>query len=86
MNTQHGDMHGPAEGIMVVVPLAEPIFWIALALCVVAQIAILRAAFARRAGSVASIPRSPRGAEMLWAIIPAVGLGFLFAATWRAIH
>lgn len=86
MNTQHGDMHGPAEGIMVVVPLAEPIFWIALALSVVAQIAILRAAFARRPDSVGPIPHSPRGAEMLWALIPAIGLAFLFAATWRAIH
>lgn len=94
MNTQHGDVHGRADGMMAVAPLAEPIFWIALALCIVAQIAILRSAFARRGGSVAAvpgdsvgvIPHSPRSAEMVWAVIPAIGLGFLFAAIWRAIH
>ena len=68
--------------------LAEPIFWIAAALCVIAELAILRAAFIPRshASETGPIPNSPRGAEMMWAIIPAIGLAFLLAATWRAIH
>jgi len=86
MITQHGDMHAGAEGIATVQPFAEPVFWVAAALCLIAQIAILRAAFAPRAENAAPIPHSPRGAEMLWAVIPAIGLGLLLAATWRAIH
>ena len=68
--------------------LAEPIFWIAAALCVIAEVAILRAAFIPRghASDSGSIPNSPRGAEMMWAIIPAIGLALLLGATWRAIH
>ncbi|MEO5589799.1 MAG: hypothetical protein ABIS03_09450 [Gemmatimonadaceae bacterium] len=57
-------------------------------LCVVAEIAILRAAFKpRTSGSeTPPMPHSPRGAEMMWAIIPAVALAALLAATWRAVH
>ena len=68
--------------------LAEPIFWIAAALCVIAELAILRAAFAppADAGTSTSIPHSPRGTEMIWAIIPAIILALLLAATWRAVH
>lgn len=68
--------------------LSEPIFWIAATLCVIAELAILRAAFIPRshASETGPIPNSPRGAEMMWAIIPAIGLAFLLAATWRAIH
>ena len=67
---------------------AGPIFWIAAALCVVAELAILRAAFAppTDAGSSALVPHSPRGTEMIWAVIPAIVLAFLLAATWRAVH
>lgn len=54
----------------------------------VAELAILRAAFTPRSddGGSGPIPHSPRGAEMMWAVIPAIALIFLFAATWRAIH
>ena len=67
---------------------AEPIFWIAAALCVIAEIAILRAAFIPRSHASESgpIPHSPRGAEMIWAVIPAIALALLLGATWRAIH
>ena len=67
---------------------AEVIFWLAAAACAVAQLAILRAVFSPRqdAETVATIPRSPRGVEILWAVIPAIGLTVLLAATWRAIH
>ncbi len=67
---------------------AEPLFWIAAALCVVAELAILRAAFApaRTVEVSTAVPRSPRGTEMVWAIIPAIILAALLAATWGALH
>jgi len=67
---------------------AEIIFWIAAFCCAVAQAAILRAVFAPRPNvqSPTTIPQSSRSAEILWAVIPAVALAALLAATWRAIH
>ena len=68
--------------------LAEPIFWIAAVLCVIAELAILRAAFAPPVdtGPSTSVPHSPHGTEMIWAVIPAIALALLLAATWRAVH
>jgi len=68
--------------------LAETLFWIAAASCAIAELAILRAVFAphRSVSSTAPIPHSPRGAEMVWAVLPAIALAGLLAATWRAIH
>lgn len=68
--------------------VAEPIFWIAATLCIIAEIAILRSAFIPRArtGDSGQIPHSPRGAEMMWGVIPAIALALLLRATWRAIH
>jgi heme/copper-type cytochrome/quinol oxidase subunit 2 len=67
---------------------SELVFWIATVLCIIAELAILRAAFAPHAhtDTPAPIPHSPRGTEMVWAVIPAIILGVLLAATWRAIH
>jgi heme/copper-type cytochrome/quinol oxidase subunit 2 len=67
---------------------AEVIFWLAAATCAAAQLAILAAVFSPRQStqSATTIPQSRRGTEILWALIPAVGLAVLFAATWRAIH
>jgi heme/copper-type cytochrome/quinol oxidase subunit 2 len=67
---------------------AEILFWIAAASCAVAELAILRAVFSPygNASSSAPMPHSPRGAEMLWAVLPAIALAALLAATWRAIH
>jgi heme/copper-type cytochrome/quinol oxidase subunit 2 len=64
------------------------IFWIAAAICIVAEIAILRSAFRPHHGSAesASLPHSGRGLEMIWAIVPAIGLAILLAATWRAVQ
>jgi heme/copper-type cytochrome/quinol oxidase subunit 2 len=68
-------------------PLAETIFWIAAALCVIAELAILRSTFAaRRATKSDLVPSaSPRG-ELAWAIIPAVALGVVLTATWQRIE
>ena len=68
-------------------PLAETIFWIAAALCVIAELAILRSTFAaRRAIKSDLVPSaSPRG-EIAWAIIPAVALGVVLTSTWQKIE
>ena len=79
-------LHDHIQGILQ--PAAEPIFWVAASICIIAELLILRAAFAppADAGASAPVPQSPRGTEMIWAVIPAVVLGLLLAATWRAIH
>ncbi|HEY0242212.1 MAG TPA: hypothetical protein VGC52_06070 [Gemmatimonadaceae bacterium] len=78
MNHTHGMAHS----------LAEPIFWVAAVICVVAELAILRSAFMPRPGAIesAEMPHSSRGIEMIWAIVPAVALAVLMAATWRAVN
>lgn len=67
-------------------PISEVIFWIAAAICIVAELALLRSAFFPGAGNTTTAPEAARGSEMLWAVIPAVGLLFLLAATWRAVN
>jgi len=78
MNHTHGMTHA----------LAEPIFWIAAVICVVAELAILRSAFVPRRGAIEAevLPHSSRGIEMIWAVLPAVALAILLAATWRAVN
>ena len=68
--------------------IAEIVFWIAAAACAIAELVILRTVFAPHsdAHSSASVPHSPRGTEMLWAVLPAIALAALLSATWRAIH
>ena len=70
--------------------LSEAIFWVAVACCVVAELFILRSAFAPRAararGAEGTLPRVRRPVEVLWAILPAVALALVLAATWRTLH
>lgn len=71
-------------------PLAETIFWIAAAACLVAELAILRFTFAVPAARAANksdlVPTAPRAGEIAWAIIPALVLVLLFGATWSRIN
>ena len=67
-------------------PLAETIFWIAVAACAVAQIAILRFTFAtHQAKKSELVPASSHRAEVAWAILPALALVVLLGATWQRI-
>ena len=72
--------------------MADLIFWLAVACCVVAQVAIVRAALkapppgARGAEPGAEVPRPRRASEIAWTILPALGLAIVLFATWRAIH
>jgi heme/copper-type cytochrome/quinol oxidase subunit 2 len=65
------------------------LFWVAVIICIVGELAILRSLFAPKRSSGESqspIPHSPRGAEIMWGVIPAIALTLLLAATWRAIR
>lgn len=68
-------------------PLAETIFWIAAAACLVAQVAILRSTFvAQRAKRSELVPASSRRGEIAWAVIPALALCAVLVATWQRIE
>jgi hypothetical protein len=68
-------------------PLAEAVFWIAAAACVVAEIAILRSTYAaRRIEKSDLVPSASRGGEITWALIPAVMLAALFVVTRHRIE
>lgn len=72
--------------------VGEAIFWIAVVSCAVAQLAILRAVLRIRAADPsvpptgAAMPRVRRGAEILWAVLPALLLALVLVFTWRAMR
>ncbi len=59
-----------------------PIFWLAVALVAVSQVMILRSTM--RAIRAAASDRARRGIEWAYAIVPAVALVVVLAATWHA--
>lgn len=71
-------------------PLSLPAatFWIAVVLCAVAQLAILRSVLVARhvpaAGTRA--PSASRRTEIAWAVIPALALAATLAVTWQAVQ
>lgn len=74
--------------------LRESIFWIAAALCVVAEVAILRSmlrgsriATPDRSPAVdADVPRARPVSELIWAVLPAIGLVLILVLTRGAIR
>jgi heme/copper-type cytochrome/quinol oxidase subunit 2 len=68
--------------------LADAIFWVAVACCVVAQLAIVHSVVISPARVPGSQPTSAtrRVAELAWAVIPGIALGFVLLFTWRAMH
>jgi len=68
--------------------LADLVFWTSAALCAVAQFGILRSVLAPRdvPAPRAGAPTIRRAGEIVWAVVPAIGLAILLAMTWRAIH
>ena len=63
------------------------LYWVAVACCVVAQVAIVRAALRTPTASVApQMPRPQRAAEVAWVLVPAIVLALVLAFTWRAMH
>ena len=82
----------PLSGADVSAAVGEAIFWIAVLSSVIAETAILRAILRVRAAppsvppTGAALPRVRRGAEILWAVLPALLLGLVLALTWRAMR
>ena len=68
--------------------VAEAVFWIAVACCAVAQVAILRSIMISPTQSEQSTtaPASHRAIEIGWAVLPGIALIFVFVYKWAAIH
>ncbi|MEP6992453.1 MAG: hypothetical protein ABJA80_16085 [bacterium] len=67
---------------------ADGLFWLSVACCAIAQVFIIRSVRGTRyvPEPSAGVPHSRGTMEMLWAVIPAIGLAVLLVFTWRAIH
>lgn len=67
--------------------VAATLFWASVVACVVAQGFIIRAAFraARPPAEAAPVPAPHRGAELVWAVLPAFALAALWLGAWRAL-
>lgn len=68
--------------------LADAIFWVAVACCFVAQLAIVRSVIVSPARIPDSQPTSMgrRVVEIAWAVLPGVALALVLLLTWRAMH
>jgi heme/copper-type cytochrome/quinol oxidase subunit 2 len=68
--------------------IADAIFWIAVAFCAVAQVAIVQSVIVSPARAPEHAPASAtrRAVEIAWAILPGVALAVVLVFTWRAIH
>jgi heme/copper-type cytochrome/quinol oxidase subunit 2 len=67
---------------------AAGLFWTSVACCLIAQLLIVRSVFGARhvPAPAADVPRSRGSVELLWAVVPAVGLAVLLVFTWRAVQ
>jgi heme/copper-type cytochrome/quinol oxidase subunit 2 len=67
--------------------LAEIVFWLSVACCLVAQVSIVRSVLAaRRLPAVRpDLPRANAAVELMWAVVPGIALAVLLLFTWRAI-
>ena len=73
--------------------LIDALYWVAVACCIVAQLAIVRSVL--RAGAPdrvpdeateRRVPHSRRAVELVWVLVPAIGLAAVLVATWRTMH
>ena len=67
---------------------ADGLFWTSVACCLVAQLYIIRSVRGARyvPAPATGMPRHRGLLELVWAVVPAVGLAVLLVFTWRAIH
>jgi heme/copper-type cytochrome/quinol oxidase subunit 2 len=67
---------------------ADGLFWLSVACCLIAQLFIIRSVRGARyvPAPTSGLPRRHGTLEMIWALLPAVGLVVLLLFTWRAIH
>ena len=61
--------------------LADTAFWVGVASCAVAQVAIVRSTLRTR-----TVAPARRATEVTFVVIPAIALAALLFFTWRAMH
>ena len=69
--------------------IADALFWVAVAFCLVAQVAIVRSIVISSPTSVSpsgSESRTSRATELFWAVLPGLALAAVLVFTWRAMH
>ena len=67
---------------------ADGLFWLSVACCAIAQFHIIRSVRGSRhvPEPGANVPHARGGMEMMWAILPAIGLAVLLFFTWHAVQ
>ena len=67
---------------------AYGLFWLSVACCAIAQFYIIRSVRGSRhvPEPTANVPHSRGGVEMVWAVLPAIGLVVVLVFTWRAVR
>lgn len=67
---------------------ATGLFWTSVACCTIAQFLIVRSVLGARhvPAPSADPPRSRARMELVWAVVPAVGLAALLVFTWDAVR
>ena len=65
---------------------ADALFWVAVALCAVAQLALLHSFFFGASRPARDAAASFRVSETVWAVVPAAALVVLLMATWQRMH
>jgi heme/copper-type cytochrome/quinol oxidase subunit 2 len=69
-------------------PIATALFWVAAAICLIAQLALvwsaIRAPMPGNAEAPVKMPR--RTTEIAWTVVPALALAVLLVFTWRAMQ
>ncbi len=70
-----------------IMELHRVLFWACLSVTVIAELLILRSAFFPPNDMIPAdnMPRSPRVAEIIWGILPAIALAAVFSAAWSAL-
>ena len=68
--------------------ISTALFWLAVAICGVAQLYIMRAVFRTlpAAPTNSAVPAPRRWAEIVQVLLPIIGLVALFYGAWRAMH
>ena len=69
---------------MISAPVSDLFFWLATAICAVAQVAVVRAALAGRTPG-ASPSAMARTREFFWVLLPAALVALLLVWTWRSL-
>ena len=65
---------------------SDALFWAAVALCAVAQLALLHSFFLGASRPARGVAASFRATETLWAVVPAAVLVVLLVATWQQLN